>query len=269
MIEICFKNDNRVSIIVDKVKYIYNDDLKQYWTIKKTIDNFVNKTLPSEYAKENNIDTSFIIDGEIATKHDEMFIVSDAYNIDDDIKLGSKSLILRYITGKINSTEYRDDLCQLNGFLNYLASNLSDDIFVISAIESLNKIIPKIITASYLKDDEYANSDDLDYDELICIQLKMISGSLDTGKRTLIFAFIPFLTKRIKNTIDEMQGCYIVVLFNYVSNNIIFDDNLVIDTIDLEDEERLYERMMSMSEYYDIKDYKNKIKNEFLNKLFK
>ena len=125
------------------------------------------------------------------------------------------------------------------------------------------------MVVNYLKDDYYANKNDMDYEELICFQLYLIDKFKDLSKRTIIFVELPFLTNKIKRIIDAMDKCYIIIIFNNASNDLLFENNIVVNTLDLEDDEKMYERMITMSNYYNLDEYRKKIKNEFLNKLFK
>lgn len=270
MIKLTFKTDHMFEMIIDKVKYVYNDDLLQYWTIKKAFFQMINKKQKSEYANENNIFPALYIDDEAANKYDEFFFVHSNFDIDDDFKLGTKSLVLRYLNTRLNcDNDILDNLYHLKTMLNYFASLLSDERFVVESSEDTNKLITRLMKVIYLKEEFYANASDLDLDELVCFQLRLINEAKDVGKRTFVLVETPFLNSNIISQINAMDKCHIIVLFNKVSSNTSFDNNLVVDTLDLENEEKLYERMMLMSKYYDINEYRIQIKKEFLSKIFK
>ena len=119
MIKLTFKNDHIFDMIIDKVKYVYNDDLLQYWTIKKAFFQMINKKQKSEYANENNIFPALYIDDEAANKYDEFFFVNSNFDIDDDFKLGTKSLVLRYLNTRLNcDNDILDNLYHLKSYIN-------------------------------------------------------------------------------------------------------------------------------------------------------
>ena len=269
MIKLTFKYEKTYNFIVDKAKYVYNDDISQYWTLKRAINSIIYKTSKSEYAQENNRSIIFNINDECITKYDDIFLVNPSFDIDEDAKLGTKSLMLRYLLSKQYDIDIKEDFFQVKSILNYFADILSDDNISVQISESLNKLICKLMVVNYLKDDYYANKNDMDYEELICFQLYLIDKFKDLSKRTIIFVELPFLTNKIKRIIDAMDKCYIIIIFNNVSNELLFENNIVVNTLDLEDDEKMYERMITMSNYYNLDEYRKKIKNEFLNKLFK
>ena len=171
MIKLTFKYEKTYNFIVDKAKYVYNDDISQYWTLKRAINSIIYKTSKSEYAQENNRSIIFNINDEYITKYDDIFLVNPSFDIDEDAKLGTKSLMLRYLLSKQYDIDIKEDFFQVKSILNYFADILSDDNISVQISESLNKLICKLMVVNYLKDDYYANKNDMDYEELICFQL--------------------------------------------------------------------------------------------------
>lgn len=259
-------HDTKVSFIVNKVKYIIINDMKEYWCINRCIYQTLNKVISSEYAIDNNLSCFIKIDDSVIGKLDEVLVVNHNFSFEDDIKLGTKSLFLRYFNKQLNEQLISDEFLQLNSMMRIISDCISKDNIVFEPIDLNCKTLSKLFEVQYFKDDLLSNGIDLTYEETIVLQLDLIENSVNFNKRIIIFVELLFLTDGIKRRLDTMNNCLVIVLCFQV-RNIIFEDNIYINHIDLEDEERVYERMIEMSQYYDIKDYKKHIKAEYLNKL--
>ena len=106
----------------------------------------------------------------------------------------------------------------------------------------------------------------MSYEELIYYQLDLIKKIDAKENRIIVFIEIFNLSEALFNYISEIaksDTIQIIVLFTKIDCQIL-TENVVINNVDLENDESLYERMMIMTNYYDLKDYKQSLKAEFL-----
>lgn len=256
-------NHHRVSFLVNRVKYIFYENMNEYWTLYRSICTAIEKTSVSEYSDENHCISKITIDGEVISKSDEFIHVNHFYSIEEDCKLGTKSLLYRYCIKEIQDNSMQDEFLQLSSMLQLLSTILSNDEIVYETNELTAKTLIKLFNISFLKEELTINSRDLSYEEIILIQLKLISKIVSLEKRFIIVVDIPLLTNRIKNYIDSMSNCLILVIC-FKSEKLNYTDNLYIRHNDFENDEDLYERMIEMSNCYTYKDYKESLKTECL-----
>lgn len=255
-----FKGNLRKEIIINKIKYLFVNSNSDYWFYNRCFKSLSDKPSESEYGEEFGQKYRILIDGETFTKNDEVLFVNHLFNLEEDIKLGSKSLSLRYLSKIIELNIFSDEILQLNNMLNLLAECISDEKTLFEGIDLNQKTIPKLINMSILYDNYRANSFDLDYDDILLFQLDLITKIKNYDKRVWIIIELFELTERLKKCIDSLINVNVIILFFKTNLQLDFN-NLYFDDIDLENDENLYERMVSMSNYYDIREYKNYLKN--------
>lgn len=267
MIDIIFENQfGSVKTIINKTKYYITKNIKDYWIIKKSVNSNLNRVGSSDYSEENNNKTFIKIDGNDISKFDELVFIDDNYDLEDDSKLGSKSLMLKYILKLINENIMSDEFLQLNCMLELFTNMLSNNLFEVEAIKLSAKTLVKQIAISVLKEGFSCNSNDLTYEETIIIQLELLKNIITKEKRYIVVIDLIVLTERLYDEIELLENCYVLIIFHSSEKN-DFCDNIMIDGIDFEDDEILYERMMNMSDFYNLDEYKINKKEEYLKKL--
>lgn len=267
MINVSFGHcHDSVDVVIDRIKYYATNNINDYWIIKKSVECIINKVGNSEYAEENNSNSYLNICESSISKFDELIFIDDNYNLDEDLKLGSKSLSLRYIMKLINDNIVNDEFLQLNCMINLIADMISTDILSAEAISLTAKSFTKLISVSAIKDELRCNSKDLSYEETIIFQLELLKKIITAEKRYIIIIDLTFMTETLYNEIESLENCYVLVVFQHTYKK-DFGDNIMIDGIDFENDELLYERMMKMSDFYNLDEYKINKKEEYLKKL--
>lgn len=246
------------SIILDKAKYIFVNRTEEYWLLMQSLKATANSISVSEYSEELNEKYYIMLDGELPCKTDEIFFVNQHFNLDEDLKLGTKSLSYRYLNNGMENNSFSEEALQLNSMLNVYAEAISDDLITFESADISIKNITKFLVANMIVDEYRINSLNLSYEDLIITQLKLIEGGDSPSKRSFVVIDIPILTQKIKNYIDKSNSGYFIILF-FKGNNIDLFENLYTDGIDFENDELLYERMINMSNKYDVNEYKNEL----------
>jgi len=261
-------NGNSVGFCVNEKKYLFDDNLHNYWCIYQSFRQAMNNSSKSDYQDENGYECYIEINGEKASKFDEFFYVSHHFSLEEDSKMGTKSLSLKYVINILQQSEIADDIIQFDSFARVISDNLSSEDIEME-ISLLNyKTIAKLISLYFLKDELRAKDYDFDFEETIRQQLKMISSLSNDNKRMIVLIDLLELTEKLKKEIDKLNNCIVIVFVRKTRLN-VENEGLYIDGFDLEDEQQIYERMMLMSNYYDLEEYIKKIKEDHLTAYYK
>ena len=273
--KITIKNLNdKIDIIVDKVKLICGDDFESRDKIKKVLINKFNKIGISDFAEDKHI-SEVLFDDEPININDFIFFCVDAnYDLIQDTKLGSKSLALEYVNSLFDDIEYLDEYQTINNLLvNLLEERIENaEYYIRSNIECMltKKLLVKLIELSFLNDDTTINNYDLTLEERIMVQLNMIKQiSLTTKKNVLLLIECPIVSKTIIDKLKEFDVLSLVIFDKIVED--AYDDILILDKvrIDVSDEDALYELCFNdKTAYYTIEEMKNKMIDNYVKPRF-
>lgn len=119
------------------------------------------------------------------------------FDLETDLKLGSKSLLLRYLQVKMEDIEYNPSFESANSELQSLNdtylkdNNINYELMKINfKIENINlKTILKLIDAELTYDGINANMYDLDYNDLIILQLIIIKEIANRVNKEIILIY--------------------------------------------------------------------------------
>lgn len=266
-------NINR-TIIIDHTKYVLGSNAMNKYYLKQAVRQYFNKIV-SGYREEIGSECYFKIDDSPVDKKNTFFYeVTENYSINDDAKLNTKSLMLKYLGTLYSSIDYMDTLNTLNILIESLSDEVSENAFVQSEFSTCSpKLLTKLVTAHYYEDESYKDEYDLSYEDLIILQLNMIDYIAVHSKKYsyfILFIDIPLITDGIKNKIDEMSKdrVYCLVFSKTVRN--IEIENICVEEdyfLDFANEEMVYYILNEKSTYlYTLEDIKNMI-NEYLKDL--
>lgn len=260
-----------LNFIINKYKVLFCEDLIYYHNIYKLFTNIFKKKVRSDYAIENDLEyLLFLNDSKINLNDFMYFEVTDDFNVDEDLKMGSKSLTLNYLNSIFKDIEFNDDYQNILTILNSLSYEFDDSILdmIIKLNTYLNiKNLTKLFCINILKEDNEINSLDYNYNEILILQLKMISIiSKSIDKNTLIFVKVPFITNEIIKYIEKLD-CITIILTNYIPYNsenlCIINSNIIID---LDDQEAIYDIYLNTNHNYeDSFKFKQHIIDKYIN----
>ena len=201
-------NINR-TIIIDHIKYVLGSNAMNKYYLKQAVRQYFNKTV-SGYREEISSECYFKIDDSPVDKKNTFFYeVTENYSINDDAKLSTKSLMLKYLETLYSDVNYMDTLNTLNILVESLSDEVSENAFVQSEFSIYSpKLLTKLVTAHYYEDESYKDEYDLSYEDLIILQLNMINYIAVNSKKyayIILFIDIPLITDEIKSKIDELS----------------------------------------------------------------
>lgn len=236
---------------MNHVKYIISDSSTNY-TLLQAIRLFTSKD-KSESRTENNISTKmFINEKEIELKNNMFIEISETYSLNEDKKLTTKSLMLKYLEIKLQNQEYFDTISTIDILLNSLSEEVNDESLLKITFNGANyKQLIKMLSP-YYEDELQKDEFDLTRDELVLFQLDLVEYiSNHNSKYDNIFVFgkLDNLSDRILQKINKIQNVKFMIFTNYyndlmnVQNAVLLQDKI----IDFADMEQIYYNLSQKS----------------------
>lgn len=266
-------NINR-TIIINHIKYVLGSNAMNKYYLKQAVRQYFNKTV-SGYREEKGSECYFKIDDSPVDKKNTFFYeVTENYSINDDAKLSTKSLMLKYLETLYSDVNYMDTLNTLNILVESLSDEVSENAFIQSEFSTYSpKLLTKLVTAHYYEDESYKDEYDLSYEDLIILQLNMIDYIVKNSKKyayIILFIDIPLITDEIKSKIDELSKDRVYCLVFSKTVKVTEIENICVEEdyfLDFANEEMVYYILNEKStDLYTLEDIKNMI-NEYLKDL--
>lgn len=271
------KNGNN-AILIDKYKFIFGFDMNTKFFIRNYLKKYFDKDSKSEYEIEKNIKANVLINEKfIDLKQYNYVELYDLYDIKDDFKMGTKSLILKYYDLYLEKIEYNDLFITTNNLLKSLEEDINLNIgfndFNVNGlfIELSKKSLLKMIELNILKEELEISPYILTYEEILILQLELIKkiAKLDHNKEYIALIEAPIISNAlIKSIIHDIDNLNILVFSCIIEDSIKIDiDSIVIinnDIIDLYDDEQLYEISINSTKNISITELKEQLKNEHI-----
>lgn len=255
------------NIDINGIKYIMIEDIEKREQFKNVFISFFNKEKETEYDLENNITHKIYDEGELLNPKDYSFYyVGDNYDLDQEIKMGTKSLFLNYVDLLLNDIEFTDEyssfVVSLETLIESINSNLLEynEYKLNSFFEFNKKVLIKYISLCLFKDDLSVNMFDLSYYDKIIMQLELIKYvTKHNSKKNIVLIDLKYYDKFINDKLFLDKNIdYLIVLNNSFDienyDNIFFDNNLL--NVDFLDENSIYMMLCDENKNYSIKEYK-------------
>lgn len=242
MNKITIKNgNNKYDITINRVKYVFSSNQDEF-KIKQSFRNYFSKN-KSEFRKENgNSNKVLFNDKDLDVKRTLFVEINSDFSINEDCKLNTKSLILKYLELRLQDREYFDTINTINLLFESLSEELKDENGLNTLFDAMDyKHLSKLINPYYfdeLQKDEY----DLTFEELLLFQIKLIKYiSLNNNFYEYIIVFIDLdeVTQNLIQQINSLLNCYVICFSkNYVlemSDDAAIIENEVFDLSNIEE----------------------------------
>ncbi len=242
MNKITIKNgNNKYDITINRVKYVFSSNQDEF-KIKQSFRNYFSKN-KSEFRKENgNSNKVLFNDKDLDVKRTLFVEINSDFSINEDCKLNSKSLILKYLELRLQDMEYFDTINTINLLFESLSEELKDENGLNTLFDAMDyKHLSKLINPYYfdeLQKDEY----DLTFEELLLFQIKLIKYiSLNNNFYEYIIVFIDLdeVTQNLIQQINSLLNCYVICFSkNFVlemSDDAAIIENEVFDLSNIEE----------------------------------
>lgn len=150
MNKITIKNgNNKYDITINRVKYVFSSNQDEF-KIKQSFRNYFSKN-KSEFRKENgNSNKVLFNDKDLDVKRTLFVEINSDFSINEDCKLNSKSLILKYLELRLQDMEYFDTINTINLLFESLSEELKDENGLNTLFDAMDyKHLSKLINPYY------------------------------------------------------------------------------------------------------------------------
>ena len=241
------RGNQEANIWINDTKYLIGPNFKYKYELVRNIKQYCVHSISETSEFSKSITSLKINDHPVNYKKVNLFEVNQYWDLTTDLKLGTKSMILKWLEVKLQSVEYIDLINTLNFSLRMLADEVSaeNDFISINSNDFNYKAIAKLLIPKLvgITEDEM-NLYDLSYDLLLALQLKMINDIVAVNNEVnLIIIDLRIISTKLLQQISQMKNCYILVLSNSMDSRFNYEDIVLCKNkiLDLADEETLYD----------------------------
>lgn len=202
------KNNFSVEILIDKLKIIKGSNYKFQFELMQILKSALSGK-QSEYQTCYKKPYVSVDNKELRVKPEQIFYVNPHFDLEDDMKMGVKSLSYRYFSSILSSELLYDTFNTLDVIIEGIKSevNIVEDSLKIDTMECNQNNIIKMIKPIIYKEGLKSNMHDYTYEELILHQLNIIKKIVSTSlKDTYIVLDIPELTSVIYNELTDVDA---------------------------------------------------------------
>ena len=219
----CGKKEFKINI--EYIKYFCGKNESDKFSIYNSLKSCFSKTPNSEYALETQLKHYVCFNDKIIDPKKWMFFeINKYFDIDTDIKLGTKSLLLKYLESFKEDIESSDIFNTLSILFESFNAEIIDPIinkdiqekrldFRLDSLSS--QLLLKNIYALIFQKDFETNYGDFNYEDLFIFQLNIIEtiASKNKDKFILLYLDISFITDSIRNAIERLKykNCYVFI----------------------------------------------------------
>lgn len=251
---------------MNRVKYLIGNN-KNIYPMYASIRQLESKT-KSEYRAENNIQAKMMLDDQELSLKNNLFVeIRDEFSINEDRKLNSKSLMLKYLEVKLSHTDFTETI----NTIDILFQTLTEEINEASALKvlfpsigskQLLKMIGPYYESGYQKD-EY----DLSLVELLELQINMIDYIAANNikyDQIIVYGRLNNMGNYLVERLNALANCRTIIFTNTYNESMRLDDVCLMenDIIDLANKEMFYHLFSMYSfRYYTIEEVQEMVIN--------
>ena len=238
----------RTDLLIDKYKYIIGNNEIQNLNLKRSLKEFQVGLPLSEYEEENHNNVHiYLDDDELTQKKINIYFISPNYEFYQELKLQSKSILLKAIINELSDESYIETFLTIQSLTEMLCIQFNEGHDIkLRDIKISPTTFAKLIEPNLVIDDFEMNEFDLSIEDFICLQLDLIRQATSiTKQENLIIVDYPIMTNKIQDKIKDISNSMIIVLCKTIQTDYQLNNCYLIDkfTIDLADEESIYERI--------------------------
>lgn len=230
------------NFLIDRCKYLLGNNSIEKHKIKQLIKLYFNP-VKSEYRTENNLKPKILIDGKELNNKSTFYIeISDKYSLNEECKLGSKSILLKYFERKLEDYSYFDTINTIDILFQSLIEELNEeDSFKLEFDSLSSKILLKILKP-YFALEEQMDEYDLSLEDLIIQQIRIIKYIQEkdhTIEKYFIYVDSKIISKQIINELNSLKNS--IILINdtiwkeqYELKDIVLVEDTILDCADFD-----------------------------------
>lgn len=255
---------SNLDIILPNKKIIIGNNYNKLHKLYNKFRSYMYGCPDSEFCEENNLqDALYYDDKPIINKGTDFYEITPSFRLSEDLKLSTKSLSLKYLEIKLKEELLFDTLSTVNVILNSLAQEVNDlnDVIHISFKDFNYKLALKILEATSVLDGISANEKDYSFEEIIILQLKLISEIVEkSNNKIIVFCELPYINETIFYSANYSPKANYIFYTNHLSFMPNLEELFILDEelIDLADEQQIYEKFLNekycVSELQEVKN---------------
>lgn len=238
----------KTNLLIDKYKLIIGNNEIQKLNLKRALKEFQVGLPLSEYEEVNHNNVHvYLDDNELTQKKINLYFVSLNHEFYQELKLQSKSILLKAIMNELSDESYIETFLTIQSLTKMLCMQFNENHDIkLRDIKISPMIFTKLIEPTLVIDDFEMNEFDLSIEDFIFLQLDLIMQATSISKQeNLIIVECPIVTNKILDKIKEISNSMIIVFCRTIQTDYQLNSCYLIDkfTIDLADEESIYERI--------------------------
>lgn len=238
-------NQGKIDLNINQRKWVIGTNEERKFQIKKLIKLYFSKT-ESEERKENENEAYLKIDGApVDTKRTFLYEINESFSINEECKLGAKSLLAKIIECRLGEMDLFDTINTIDILFESLSEEMEDEQFNIKVEFSkmVAKQLIKLMKPYYI-DELQKDEFDLSLEELYSFQIQLI---LELQKYYQYEEYIIIVDKRVisqslLDKLSQLEDTYCIIFTNHINEDLKIEDiALNEDTLlDLSDNENVY-----------------------------
>lgn len=267
-------------IAIPKIKYIVGSNIELINRIIESIEAYFSKEKDSDFALEKGYrNLIFLDDQQLNLSDHDFFYVSKKYDLVLENKLGSKSLLLKYLNSLLEGIEYSEEYQTLTivfeDLMEKIEEKSQDKIHTVQlGFENLmnrKNLLKYFVPRVMLEELEISNFD-LNSKEKIIFQLEQIKSIVqESGKRTFVLYEYDYIDQEILSILESFRDdVHFLVISKKHPAITDYRDVLVCEDemIDLYADEKIYELCMNYKENILIDEMRNLIMESVNNPVY-
>lgn len=230
-------SQERINLIIEQQKWIIGNNQERKWHIKNLIKLYFSK-IDSEERKENNNSPILELDSSpVDTKRTFYYEVNDMFSINEECKLGSKSILAKVFEARLNEMDLFNTVQTINILFESLSEEMEDEQFNIKVefAQMVSKQLIKLMKPYYI-DELQKDEFDLSLEEIYLIQLQMIIElqKYYLYEEYIIVLDVKVITERMLDKINQLEDTYCLIFTDSLSKekdvkNVALNEDVLLD----------------------------------------
>lgn len=243
-------------LYIEKIKIILGKDRYRFY---RALKHQYLKEEKSEFEIVSNSETHIKINNQrFDSKLYKLYIIDLNSNMDEEVKLSSKSLFIEYLESKLKCIDYEDEFIMLNQSIEILNQSILEEISILFNEAKIIFELPKYsfktliknMSSAQLKNDVFSLDYDLTVEEKLELYLLIILSiaAENSGRNYILLLVLDKLPRSIYNKIKHVlpSNLNIILFAHNFEYDVDFKDIYIIDkfSLDLANEVDVYNHLV-------------------------
>ncbi|MDX9691170.1 MAG: hypothetical protein RBT45_01875 [Acholeplasmataceae bacterium] len=256
-------NNQIINFSFGPLKFITGSNIELKYEVIRTLRRHFFGIDSTEYAIENGLVCEMKIDDKpLDTKRWKFYEIQSRFDFDYDLKLGSKSISLKYLESVLVNIEYEPLIQTINNLFKDLEIMIEDMLNVIESEIEIKAILPemslktilKLIELNLYKDDSKMNMYDVSITNLIELQTKIVKkiAEMNPHNEYIICIETLELSNQLMKVVEDHRIPnlnFLIITEDKINTNVNNVVNFSSKIIDFANEVDLYNEIIMEAEF--------------------